>query len=95
MAGSSSLEPHEILNSGDVTVSPPNPDLVVNLECEPCDPNEGRKIKGMKPVQQPTKEEYDDHMRTHIPYRQWCEICVKGRKKNPSHTTKHDDLEKD
>ena len=43
---------------------------------------EARIIKGKKPVRQPTKEEYDAHMRTHIPFRKWCPHCVKGKRKN-------------
>ena len=43
---------------------------------------EARYIKGKKPVRQPTKEEYDEHMRTHLPFRKWCPHCVKGKRKN-------------
>ena len=30
------------------------------------------------------REEWDEHMRTHIPFRRWCPFCVKGKCKiNP------------
>ena len=46
---------------------------------------EARIIKGKKMVRQPTQEEYDEHMRTHIPFRKWCPHCVKGKRKNDPH----------
>ena len=33
------------------------------------DEEEGRMIRGKKPIRQPNQEEYDEHMRTHIPFR--------------------------
>ena len=32
---------------------------------------EGVKIKGKSIVTGPSKEEYDEHMRTHVPFRSW------------------------
>ena len=33
-------------------------------------------------MRQPTKEEYEEHMRTHLPFRKWCPHYVKGKRKN-------------
>ena len=41
--------------------------------------DEGRVIKGQKIVYQPSQQEWDDHMRTHIPFRKWCPYCVEGK----------------
>ena len=30
----------------------------------------------------PTKEEYERHQATHIPFRCWCEYCVRGKAKS-------------
>ena len=50
------------------------------------EPNEGgRHIRGQKRVLAPSAEEQEAHMRTHIPYRRWCEFCVRGRCENPPH----------
>ena len=38
-------------------------------------------VKGKAIVTGPTREEFDEHMRTHIPFRNWCEFCVKGKSK--------------
>ena len=38
---------------------------------------EGRHIPGQKKVFAPSAEEKEAHMRTHIPYRRWCEYCVR------------------
>ena len=49
---------------------------------------EGRKAVGVKGPMRVSKEEREEHERTHLPYRSWCEICVKGRarKAPPSQT---------
>ena len=61
----------------------------VEFECKPCgekiswedgEEEEGREVKGQKIIQGPSKEEYEAHMRTHIPYRKWCPFCVKGKR---------------
>ena len=62
----------------------------VGFECQPCGPKtiswgegeeeEGREIKGQKTIPGPSEEEYEAHMRTHIPYRKWCPFCVKGKR---------------
>ena len=48
--------------------------------------NEGKAIKGQKRINLPSKEEWDNHMRCHIPFRRWCPFCVKGRSKSGAHT---------
>ena len=53
-------------------------------ECIPCGRNicavqqgdtnteEGREVFAKKIVKGPTKEEWEEHMITHVPYRNWC-----------------------
>ena len=33
----------------------------------------------------PSPDEFNKHCATHLPYRNWCPICVKAKRKNPSH----------
>ena len=33
----------------------------------------------------PSADEYKEHCATHLPYRNWCPICVQGKKRNPPH----------
>ena len=40
---------------------------------------EGFVPRGMRPPQRVSKQERDEHERTHLPYRYWCDICVKAR----------------
>ena len=40
---------------------------------------ESRPIKGQKMIYMPSKEEWDNHMRSHIPFRKWCPYCVRGK----------------
>ena len=54
---------------------------------------EGRVMKGKKNIEAPSKEEYEEHMRTHIPYRSWCPFCVKGKMKANPHKTKSKEKE--
>ncbi len=49
---------------------------------------EARKSAGQKAIYKPTAEEWDDHMRTHTPFRRWCPFCVKGKCKNNPHEQK-------
>ena len=49
---------------------------------------EGSKAKGMHAPRVVSKEEREEHERTHIPYRSWCRACVKGRKRKKPHMKK-------
>ena len=46
---------------------------------------EGVDVKVMKRPEEPTQEEIDKHMCTHIPFRSWCSHCVMGKAKNSRH----------
>ena len=39
----------------------------------------------MRPPQRVSKQERDEHERTHLPYRDWCDICVKARGRRVAH----------
>ena len=58
-----------------------------DIECEECgvDDQEGRKPKLMRSPVLPSKQEVEEHNVTHIPYRDWCEHCVKARANNDGH----------
>ena len=49
------------------------------------DYEEGVVIKGKVIVTGPTRDEFEEHMRTHIPFRNWCEFCVKGKSRSDAH----------
>ena len=36
-------------------------------------------------VHKPTKEEREQHERTHCPFRKWCKHCIRGRGMNSQH----------
>mgnify|MGYP001458192757 CR=1 FL=1 len=46
---------------------------------------EARKVKYMKCPHEPSQLEVEDHMINHMPYRSWCEHCIKGRAVAPAH----------
>ena len=57
------------------------------VDDEECDKGE-RKPKKMNDPKQPSDEERREHEMTHLPYRNWCKQCVKGRGKEAAHTRK-------
>ena len=56
---------------------------------------EGRQAVGLTAPRTVTKEERDEHERTHIPFRCWCRACVKGRKRNMAHRQKSEEAKKE
>ena len=49
---------------------------------------EGQKAKGVTQPRKPSQAEIDEHELTHIPCRNWCIHCVKGRGVCDAHRTK-------
>ena len=45
-----------------------NEEDVESVGAEESESEEGRQIAGQKAIYKPTQEEWDDHMRTHIPF---------------------------
>ena len=41
-----------------------------------------RKIKEVVDPRRPTEKEVEEHNRHHLPYRNWCRICVQGKWKD-------------
>ena len=56
-----------------------NEDDAVGKECEEEGLGEGRLIKSQKILYQPSRQEWGDHMRTHVPFCKWCPYCVRGK----------------
>ena len=46
---------------------------------------EGKSAKGIAMPKAPNQEEVDNRMLTHIPFRDWCAHCVRGRADNVHH----------
>ena len=46
---------------------------------------DGRDMRKLIDPRRPTKEEVDEHDLTHLPYRNWCPICVKAKGKELDH----------
>ena len=44
-----------------------------------------RKLRGMGDPRKPTQKEVEEHRLTHLPYRNWCTICVKAKGKDLDH----------
>ena len=46
---------------------------------------EAQVPKGIRAPKGPTKLEREEHDRTHLPFRAWCQHCVRGRGRNKPH----------
>lgn len=44
-----------------------------------------KKVKTIKAPEQPSIREREEHEITHMPYRTWCDACVKGKAVTPHH----------
>ncbi len=47
--------------------------------CPPCDEEEVFPLRRPRIPTMPSESEVEDHRKTHLPYRSWCEPCVMGR----------------
>ena len=65
-----------------------NEEDVESIRGDEGESEEARPIAGQKAIYKPTSEEWDNHMRTHIPFRRWCPFCVKGKCKSNPHWQK-------
>ena len=75
-----------------------NEEDVESIKGDEGESEEERPIAGQKAIYNPTSEEWDNHMRTHIPFRRWCPFCVMGKCKSNSHGQKSkssEELERD
>ena len=53
---------------------------------------EGERPRIMRGPHQPTREEFDEHMATHIPYRSWCPYCIKGKARASPHRQRREGI---
>ena len=60
------------------------PEQVLSMDDEET-LEEALESRGIKMGEKPSREEVEDHERTHLPFRNWCEHCVRGRAKNDPH----------
>ena len=60
-------------------------------EDEDGDEEEAQEPKTRRAPKGPTKEEKEKHEATHLPFREWCQHCVRGRGRNKPHKKKTED----
>ena len=85
MPSQNSVRPMEV-NGGEevVTVGSEDPESTRDAE-ETETGGEEREVVKMLDPRQPSEEEGRTHNLTHLPYRNWCEHCVKGRGREADH----------
>ena len=93
MPSHTSVSPVEV-NSGERVVTVVGRDQESTREAEERSTREAeqaeaggeeRKVVRVLDPKQPTDEERRVHNLTHLPYRSWCEHCVKGRGREADH----------
>lgn len=60
-------------------------EVAVDIDAEVGEPG-SRGTKKMADPRMPTPTEIDEHNKTHLLYRNWCSLCMKGRGKEMPHT---------
>ena len=65
--------------------------LVCGPDDEGEDTEEPMERKIALDVKTPKRSEIDEHEKTHLPFRSWCKICVKGRGVASPHARIQDD----
>ena len=58
-----------------------------HLESDDEDNRQAIKARATAAPKQPTQQEVQEHNLTHMPYRNWCPICVQGNGRSTSHST--------
>ena len=58
-------------------------------------PADDPPVKAVRDPGMPSKEEYDEHMKVHLPFRAWCPFCVMGKAGEDPHWRKKDKKEGD
>ncbi len=53
------------------------------FRCSPCDP--GREPASLRSPMRPCQEDAERHYLTHLPYRNWCPVCVRAKAKEDAH----------
>ena len=65
-------------------------DRVREEEGEHPDPAEAQASVGMAAPVEPSSAEREEHARNHLPYRSWCDVCVRARALATGHSSHRD-----
>ena len=52
---------------------------------------EHQKARAIAGPDVPSRREVEDHILTHIPFRTWCNRCMRGRGRRSTHKRRHDE----
>ena len=67
---------------------PEQPEVIVVEEPEP---KAEAPYKVVRVPRTPTQKEIDEHVATHLPHAEWCDVCMKGRGRNSPHRKKDEE----
>ena len=63
----------------------------IEIDDEPGE--EAATVPRLRDPGEPIQQEWDDHVKTHVPFRAWCPHCVRGRARNAPHAVIHRDAD--
>ena len=89
-------EPEEqhLVEEGEEVASPGERLVQGDAGVDLAGPEEGRRPVTLRAPNRVTQAERDEHCLTHIPYRQWCPICVRARGRGTPHTSRSEEQKK-
>ena len=58
--------------------------VIADIDVE-SDHGEARPLRKLVDPRKPSEDEVEEHNKTHMPYRNWCPHCVKGKGKDLDH----------
>ena len=56
-----------------------------SMNCERNETGDAIKPKAVKREYAPSRQEMEDHLISHYPFKAWCEHCVRGKAKGKAH----------
>ena len=56
------------------------------IQCEPAEVSEeATRVRKLVDPKRPSQQEVDEHYLTHLPFRNWCPYCVRGKSVTGAH----------
>ena len=89
----SDIRPYSVGNKWVAPVEGDGDEEVGDDEVGEAAGEESRKVKKMMDPLLPSEDEVREHQLTHLPFRNWCHHCVRGRGKEMNHTKRDRDDE--
>ena len=83
-----------MMDQGEIERDDADTEVITDEVAHNEDIEEGVKAKSIRKPQEPTRQEIEEHELTHVPFREWCVHCCKGKcRSSPHRVNKHKEAE--